>query len=461
MGNYLYGGAENMYEDMKGNPKMVEEYEETFDSEERVSNAIKVTNDEFTIDLGVVDFEDIIVPDPIKKSRKETFLGLSTSIAEMGILQPIHVMVSEGYAEWVEEGSEGEFEGFKYILLDGFRRIWGGYKNGLTRCNAVIWNFKDKDKGNDLALVLSMILNKGQQKSYAEIWYLYQLLESQSALTPGTIEYLLQLQPGDAMKLKDIMSCEYPEVIDALLSKKKDINGAYNMLQKARKEEDQLIKDDNTGISDMEQADGVVDKAGDRMLSDSEISEILEMDTSGELAEGDFDETFKGDLEAEVERQKVGERHPISRELKAETMLRDNYTCQCCGIGDGLPMLARLSILQSHHKISVANQGPDTAENIITVCMSCHTLIHVVLKNKMKFGMSKETFDAMSDDNKRMCERIMQVAKKDWEAGKRLGKNADQISAENKDFYKFKMPGSDLAENRKAYVGGANGKETA
>ena len=73
----------------------------------------------------------------------------------MGILQPVHVMITEGYADWVEEHGDEEYEGFKYILLDGFRRIWGGYKNSLTRCNAVIWDFKDKEKGNDLALVLS------------------------------------------------------------------------------------------------------------------------------------------------------------------------------------------------------------------------------------------------------------------------------------------------------------------
>ena len=154
-----------MNEEFLENEELAAEYDGVFDDEERVSHAMKLTKENFTIDTGVIDFDDLLIPDPIKNSRKETYLGLSTSIGEMGILSPIHVSITESYADWVDSGSEGEFDGYKYILIDGFRRVWGGFKNGLTRCNAIIWDFKDKDKGADVSLVLSMVLNKNQEHS--------------------------------------------------------------------------------------------------------------------------------------------------------------------------------------------------------------------------------------------------------------------------------------------------------
>lgn len=437
-----------MEEDLRANPALMDEYENTFDSEEKIANALKVSKGDFTLDVGVIDFDSLLIPDFVKAGRKETYLGLSTSVAEIGIVHPVHVMISESYSEWASGDKEEEFEGYKYILLDGFRRVWGGYKNGLTRCNAVIWDFKDKDRGNELSTVLSLVLNKVQKRSWAETWYLYQLLEVQSAMTPGTLEYLLQLEPGDAMKLKDIMSCEYPDVKEDLLSNKKTITQAYNMLQKYRKEEDQLLKEDNQGIADLEQAEGVIEQADDEKLSNEEVKEILEMDDDGfELKDDDFDEMLKG---AEPEVQKTGERHPLDPALKAESLLHDNYQCVCCGMGKYLPMRYKLGILQSHHKIAVAHGGPDSVENLATVCVSCHTLTHLLLWSGLKFGMSKEEFDNLPIAEQERLKNIMALAKKDYEAAKKLGKTAEDMKKENAHPSTFKMPGTDMRENAKA-----------
>ena len=432
---------------MKANPNLVNEYDNIFDSEEKISQAIKVTYDEFTIDIGVVDFKDILVPDPLKKSRKETYLGLAKSVSEMGILQPIHVMLTEGYTSWVEDGGEGEYDGFKYILLDGFRRIWAGYKNGLSRSNAIIWDFKDKDKGNDLALSLSRILNKNQDNSWGEKWYLYQILESQSAMTPGTLEYLLQLRPGDAMKLKDIMSCDYQDVKDDLLSNKKNLDQAYNMLQKYRKEEDVLGKEDNQGISDLEQAEGLVEEGGDNLLNDEEIKEILEMEDSfdGDLSDEDFDELMGNNIGDE--RQTVGERHPLDPALRAAVLQRDGYCCQITGRGKGLPANIALSILNVHHKIPVHCGGTDSMDNLITVCLDAHTLIHIIERNMGKLGMSKETYDSLDDEEKKFITGVMKIARIAVEANKRQGKTREQIREETKDSIRFKMPGVVQKEN--------------
>ena len=430
---------------------------ETKDNEERVSNALNLNKGNFTLKYGEVEFADLSSTEPIKKGRKETYLGLTTSIKELGILTPIHVMVTEGYADWLDGGKQGEFQGFKYIIVDGFRRVYGGLKNGLKGCMAVIWEFEDKDLGSQLITALSRLLNKVQSHSWSEVWYLYQVLELHTSMSPGTLEYLLSLESGDAMKLKDIMLCDYDDVKGELLSNKKTLSQCYNILQKYRKEEDKLMMDDTRGISEVDNAEEIVDKEDKASLSDNEVMELLDMidDYSGELSEEDFDELAGNNIADE--RQVVGERHPLDPALKAETLTRDEYTCQCCGRGKGYPMKYALSILQSHHIISVANKGVDTAENIVTLCQSCHTITHTLIKNSCKLGMKKEDFDRLPEEDKETLSRLMRFARVDYMAGKRLGKTKEDFKKDNKNSSKFKMPGTDLAENMKA-LNSADGK---
>lgn len=424
------------------------------DNDDSIANVMELNKGNFKIDMGVISISDIVIPTPIKDSRKETYLGLMRSVEELGVLVPIQVMVSEGFAEYVEEeGTEEGYEGPKYVLLDGLRRIFALKKNGLDRVNAVIYDFDDKDKGSDMINIISSILNKTQRKSWSEIWYMYQVLEGQSALTPGNIEYLLQLEPGDAMKLKEVMTRkdEFPEPAEDLLSKKKTLQQAYNMLNKLMKEQDQLAKEDISGVSDIDETEGVVNEEGsDNKLSDDEVKEILDMEDSfdGDLSEEDFDELMGNNLPDD--RQTVGDRHPLDPALKAATLLRDGYCCQACGAGKGYPMKYALSFLQSHHKISVANSGVDTEENIVTLCQNCHTTVHTLLKSGMKFGISKEEFDKLPESTKNTMKNVMRIARIDWEAGKRLGKNKDDFRRDNLNSSKFKMPGTDLSENMKA-----------
>ena len=449
----LYEGEEESIDDgLHSNPRLQEEYESTFTNEEKVQHALKdINKHSFTLDVGIVDFNTILVSEPVKNGRKETYSGLTTSVAEMGILSPIHVMVLEGYSNWLDNHEDGEkYEGPMYSILDGFRRVWAGYKNGITRSYAVIWNFGDKDKGVELSNILSLILNKVQRRSWNEIWYMYQLLEEQAQMTPGTLEYLLQLDPGDAMKLKDIMLCDYPEVIEDLTSNKKTLQQCYNTLQKLRKEEDKLLKDDNTGISDMEQADGAIEKGGDQVLSNEEVNEILEMGDNfdGDLSEEDFDELMGNNLPDE--RQTVGERHPLDPALRAAVLQRDGYCCQITGRGKGLPTPIALSILNVHHKVPVHCGGTDTMDNLITVCLDAHTLIHIIERNMGKLGMSKEDFDALDEEEKTFITGVMKIARIAVEANKRMGRTREQVKKDTSEAIKFKMPGTAQRENMEA-----------
>lgn len=428
--------------------------ENGIDADESLARAIEINKGSFSIAMGTISISDIVIPTPIKDSRKETYLGLMRSVEELGVLVPIQVMISEGYAEYVEEtGSEEGYDGPKYVLLDGLRRIFASKKNGLDRINAVIYDFEDKDKGSDMVNILSSILNKVQKKSWSEIWYMYQVLESQSALSPGNIEYLLQLEPGDAMKLKEVMTRkdEFPEPAEDLLSKKKTLQQAYNMLNKLMKEQDQLAKEDISGVSDMEETEGVINGEGsDDKLSDEEVKEILDMESSfdGDLSEEDFDELMGNNLPDD--RQTVGERHPLDPALRAAVLQRDDYCCQITGRGKGLPAPIALGILNVHHKIPVHCGGTDTMDNLITVCLDVHTLIHIIERNMGKLGMSKEQFDELDEEEKKFITGVMKIARIAVEANKRMGRSREQIRKDTADSIRFKMPGAVQKENMEA-----------
>lgn len=425
--------------------------EDTKDADERVTNALSISKDNYTLSPAVINISDLVIPVPVKDSRKETYLGITKSIEELGVLNPVHVMVLEGYSEFLDEGGKPEeYEGPKYALIDGLRRVFSAKKSGLERLNAMVWNFKDKDKGAEALILISLVLNKHQRKSWQELWYLYQILEESSSLTPSEIEYLLGLEAGDATKLKEVMTRadEFPEPRDDLLAKKKNLQQAYNALNKAMKEQNALVKEDLSGVSGMQQVDGIVEgKDNDVRLTDEQVKELLDMDSGElELREDDFDAM----LNPAPEVQTVGDRHPLDPALKAESLMHDGYKCVCCGLGEFLPMRYKLAILQSHHKISVANGGPDTVDNLATLCQSCHTLIHTLLWCGLKFGMSKEDFDELPTDEREKLKNILRIARIDYEAAKRLGKDMTRIREENKNPSQFKMPMTDMNQNAAA-----------
>ncbi len=56
------------------------------------------------------------------------------------------------------------------------------------------------------------------------------------------------------------------------------------------------------------------------------------------------------------------------RNLRQQVLERDGWRCQSCG---------RLTDLQVHHMQSRGKQGNDLEENLITLCASCHKVVHL------------------------------------------------------------------------------------
>ncbi len=53
--------------------------------------------------------------------------------------------------------------------------------------------------------------------------------------------------------------------------------------------------------------------------------------------------------------------------LREQVLRRDGSRCQCCG---------SRSKLEVHHKEFRSQGGDDSEENLISLCASCHSLVH-------------------------------------------------------------------------------------
>lgn len=449
-----------MAEAVSSNSAIGEEYQSTFSEEERITSILNLRSDSFSLEMGKIGLLEVSPTVPLKESRLETYKGLTQSVKELGILTPIHVMMTESYKSYLESGETEpwtvEEYGAKYILIDGFRRVWAGLTNQLKDCPAIIWNFKDMDLAMELLTPLSLLLNRSQHRSWKETWGLYQLLETTALMTPATLEYLLQLQPGEAMKLKDVMLCEYSEIIEDLLRDAKTLQQSYNALQKLRKEENQLDKDDQRSLSEIEGADGVVGDVteGVGQLSYDEVKKLLEFDESDleNMSDEDFIELAGGENDGVEIDRRAGE--DIPRELKQAALARDNYTCQISGYGldAGIGMTLSLSVLQVHHIIPLYLGGKNNLNNLVTLRMDLHTIVHVVERLGGKVGMSPEEFNKLDHEEKRNLVGALKYGKVIVEEAKRQGKSTTDRSLQQAsyDASRFKMPGTDLKENMAA-----------
>ena len=177
-------------------------------AESSIARVLDLKEDSFTQRFEVVGLSELAFSETLKSGRRRTYGGLSQSVKEMGILTPIHVLELEGYLDWkksTDPNKEREYAGLKYLLIDGFRRIYAGARNKISDYPAIVWTFTNPEQGSDIATALSLLLNKFQNHAWDEIWGLLQVLEENYQLNPSVLEYLLRLDPGDSMKLRDLM----------------------------------------------------------------------------------------------------------------------------------------------------------------------------------------------------------------------------------------------------------------
>lgn len=60
---------------------------------------------------------------------------------------------------------------------------------------------------------------------------------------------------------------------------------------------------------------------------------------------------------------------------------RDEYTCQSCGVEVSRQSQATSANFEVHHLIPASAGGPDTLENLVTLCEKCHNRAHWKMKH--------------------------------------------------------------------------------
>ncbi len=422
------------------------EYDETFSGEEKVLNKLANIKSEIKVEMKEIDIDDIVTSNFKKISRSDSVTGLAGVVAEWGVISPIHVLALE------DEDT--------YQLLDGLRRVFAALRSGSKTIQAMVWDFTDKTEGKELANILALMVNRTQEYTPKEQWEQMKILESVNEASPGLIEYLLQMEAGDAMKLKDVMLADnsYSEYREGLLFGKYSIEQAYKKLCNQRKKEDKLEKEDNMSLdqdglkeSSLNRLDGYSESSDDddenEPLGINEVKELLELGnaekTAEEIEDMDIEELDKTNEVRGNVVQDTKNRTYIDSAVKQNTLIRDDFKCRACGLDGKSGMY--LGILVYHHLVPVYAGGPDTVENGLTLCSNCHLTLHNYIAGKVQ--VNKEM---LTDDEEKIFKNIFHFGNIAIEAQKKQGLSKKQAKELDAPSRQHKMPGHGLKDNMAA-----------
>ena len=252
-----------------------------------VNDVVTVKSDAYSVRYTHISPHQVVGTKPIKDYRSDTYSGLFNVVREMGVIVPIVVTPLAEYADFLADnnittGAEADelgYTGPRYRVLDGWRRIFASLKNHYDEIPAAVITFHDPEVGRDLSNLMHLVLNRAQTHTWAEKWAMLQVMEESYSLTPSMLDWLLLLEAGDSMRLKEVMLAEYPEVTEDFLAGKKDLTRSYKALEKLRKAEaNPTAGDDDRKISSVDEAgDLATDDTEDAPLTDEEVKNLLEM----------------------------------------------------------------------------------------------------------------------------------------------------------------------------------------
>lgn len=442
-------------------------------SSDSIEAAIHEMSGGFEIHSGMVYLGDIVLLEYVKNSRKETYMGLTQSISEWSQLHPITVAETAAYARFKEVNPEGVFTGRKYILIDGLRRVYSMTAMKYDQAQANILSFEHPEKVASVVPLLRSLYNKVERMSWSELWGYLKVLDESYTLAPNIEEYLLGLDGGDIMKFKDIMANQdkYPEIVDNLFSKKKTLDQSYSALNKARKEEDKLRMEDQSGIGSIEEAKDIMedDQGSQQGLSEDEVKDVLEM-SSSDMSDDDFaGEDAGADLaQSDFGAQDVHDRHILPPEVKQACLRRDNFTCVVCGVG-GAPFIGTLV---QHHPVPVYAGGRDIIaspvfiedesgnlklnpeNNLVTLCDTDHLALHsIVFRLGGKVPMTKAEYDSYSPEMKERLRKLKLLIDIQNKCDEKLGKNRKVVKLAAKKSLTHRKPWEGVEEAAAAYNG--------
>lgn len=323
---------------------------------------VVMSKDGEAFDLRYIDIANIAIPQRIRGNV--SIESLATSIESNGLLKPIVVAPTS---------TEG-----LYVLIDGLKRLRACAKCGIKKIPSIV-NYKVTTA--EIAILEALYNHYTEYKIKEIIDYIEFLEKEKNILDQTTIEYLLQMEPGDYPKLKDIINDNDPDIVDNLLNGKFSIDQAYKKLQKKRKEQSKEEKEnqkaqgayanEEEGVGNLESGE----MGSEEPLTEEEIKELGLVPTVEELEDKSLDELLEeGDSIGgyEVNVQNPNERTRLDPDLRKAVLSKYQDTCQCCGVNGP----AYQDVLDVHHITQVYHGGSDSIDNLIPVCLVCHKLIH-------------------------------------------------------------------------------------
>lgn len=318
---------------------------------------------------------------------------LLSSIRSTGLLQPpvVAPLAIEGH----------------YVLIKGLRRLLACAKAGMKEIPCIVNN---RIATTEIPIIEAMYNHHTPYTVPEMIEYIKYLEEERSIRSPSMIEFLLQMDPGDYTKLKDILNDNDDDIVSKLRNGQLDIKSAFKALEKRRKSESREEKE----LQKVEGVYGDTEQSGAVALEGSGEQGTGEGLTDEELAglainAGQLDEADGEDLEAmckegdSIEGFQPHKQDPKYRErldpaLRKSVLVRDNNTCQICGIGGQ----EFVDVLDIHHITEVYLGGDDRMDNLITACTVCHKLVHLYGRGELHIRPMSEMSEAEAKRFKRV-----------------------------------------------------------
>lgn len=358
-------------------------------------------------DFQYIDIDNIVVGERIRKQNNSE--ALTTSVRGTGLLMPVVV------APTATEGL--------YALVNGLGRLISCAKSGIRRIPCII---NKKAKTTELRLLEAMY-NHSRPYSIKEILDFIEYLEKERGINkPITIEYLLQMDTGDYTKLKDVMSDNDENIVTPLLNGQMSISQAFKKLEARRKKESREEKENRKAAevySDTEKSgtadiDNVGETGDDSVkLTDEELSKLGF--AAENLDEGLEDESLADMIEEgktmegfEPHKQDWKNRERLDPALRKAVLARDDNTSR---VDPNISGQEYVECLDVHHIHEVYLGGSDDIDNLITVDIISHKLIHLWARGELHIG----DLESMSDSEQEKFKRIIKlgnVIRKDMQA---------------------------------------------
>lgn len=135
----------------------------------------------------------------------------------------------------IQDSKEVYGKAQEYILVDGLRRLYTAKRLGMNTVPVIVIDTQNYEGLFEDVFLLGRIISNKARLTNRGLWEAIQILEEKGIDDLIAVDSLLGLEGGDTVKIKDLMTCEFPELALEYQNGGK-LAALYRQLDKARKE---------------------------------------------------------------------------------------------------------------------------------------------------------------------------------------------------------------------------------